>query len=143
MLQIKVPNSLLQEPNPRALTGILIPSVLGMYTAMENMAPRTGFEPVTFPLGGGCSILLSYRGVGAVAYGFPLVRAAGADFCRAGAGTQLYATGAVSQSPRPVQERIARESTCHQKRIRPEGRRVIRPGRPDIMRVFEPGSCLS
>ena len=26
------------------------------------MVPRTRFERVTFPLGGGCSILLSYRG---------------------------------------------------------------------------------
>gem|GEM_PF-3482950 len=26
------------------------------------MAPRTRFERVTFPLGGGCSIHLSYRG---------------------------------------------------------------------------------
>lgn len=27
------------------------------------VAPRAGFEPATFPLGGECSIRLSYRGV--------------------------------------------------------------------------------
>lgn len=33
-------------------------------------APRAGFEPAAFRLGGGCSVLLSYRGVGS-----PLSRA--------------------------------------------------------------------
>ena len=30
----------------------------------EEMAPRRRFERPTFPLGGGCSIQLSYRGLG-------------------------------------------------------------------------------
>ncbi len=29
---------------------------------MTNQAPSTGIEPVTYRLGGGCSILLSYEG---------------------------------------------------------------------------------
>ncbi len=37
--------------------------VLGGFSEGENkMAPRRGFEPLAFPLGGGRSILLSYRG---------------------------------------------------------------------------------
>ena len=36
---------------------------LGGFSGGENkMAPRRGFEPLAFPLGGGRSILLSYRG---------------------------------------------------------------------------------
>ena len=29
-------------------------------TALQNMVSQAGFEPATFPLGGGCSIQLSY-----------------------------------------------------------------------------------
>lgn len=50
-------------PNYTKITEPTIGELLRSCNSLFEMAPRIRFERTTFPLGGGRSILLSYRGV--------------------------------------------------------------------------------